>query len=124
MNDIVKKDQPWLWTKGQSGNPAGKPKGLKEFKTVFKEALEKIAASENIDAGDKILVDVVVEGIKRARKGDFRFYQDTLDRAMGPVNAKKDEANVHLTQINLLDPERAEHIRRIANIHDDQEGSR
>jgi hypothetical protein len=33
--------KPWLWTKGQSGNPGGRPKLPEEIKQLKKESLEK-----------------------------------------------------------------------------------
>lgn len=34
-------DKPWLWKKGQSGNPAGKKPGTKNRKTLLREELEQ-----------------------------------------------------------------------------------
>ncbi len=45
-----KQNKPHLFQPGQSGNPAGRPAGVKNLTTKVKEALEKIAESE----GEKV----------------------------------------------------------------------
>lgn len=39
-------DRPWLWKKGQSGNPGGRPKGSKSMKQWVKEMLESMPDEE------------------------------------------------------------------------------
>jgi len=76
--------------KGQSGNPNGRPKGQKNYKTLYKEALLKIAESKGKTA-DEIEQDLATAGIMHAIKGNFSFYKDVMDRIHG-----KAEDNVNL----------------------------
>lgn len=39
-------NRPWLYKKGQSGNPSGRPKGSKTLKTYLKEKFEKMTDEE------------------------------------------------------------------------------
>ena len=39
-------NRPWLYKKGQSGNPGGRPKGSKSMKTWVKEKLETMTDDE------------------------------------------------------------------------------
>lgn len=68
--------------KGQSGNPNGRPKGQRNYLTIYREALEKIA-----DANDKTPeeIETMLEemGIKHALKGNFAFWKDIRDRVHG-----------------------------------------
>lgn len=74
------------WKKGQSGNPKGHPKGQRNFSTIYKEALRKLAKSQKVSP--EALEDIIVQmGITKAMTGDFKFYQDLMDRINGkPVN--------------------------------------
>jgi hypothetical protein len=68
--------------KGQSGNPKGYPKGQRNYATIYREALMKIAASQNMsfEEMENILVQ---SGLSKAIKGDYKFYQDVMDRVHG-----------------------------------------
>ncbi len=39
-------NRPWLYKKGQSGNPSGRPIGSKTLKTYIKEKFEKMTDDE------------------------------------------------------------------------------
>ena len=67
---------------GQSGNPNGRPKGQRNYSTIYKEALRKIA--ETKDMTPEELENALIEsGLMNAFKGDFKFYQDVMDRLHG-----------------------------------------
>lgn len=42
-------DKPWLFKPGQSGNPAGRPKGSKSLKTYVKEMLQNMTDEEKLE---------------------------------------------------------------------------
>jgi hypothetical protein len=68
--------------KGERRNPDGRPKGQRNYATIYKEALRKIAETQGITPEE--IEDIMVQsGLKNAIKGDYRFYQDTLDRLHG-----------------------------------------
>jgi len=72
------------WKKGQSGNPNGRPKGARNFKTIFIEAAKAVAESLKLGKEpDKVLLEIVKRGIAQALKGNYSFYKDILDRLYG-----------------------------------------
>lgn len=67
---------------GESGNPNGRPLGQKNYATLYREALVKIAKLNNKDP-DELEMELISSGILNARKGDYRYYKDILDRLHG-----------------------------------------
>lgn len=85
------------WKKGdKSPNPSGKPKGQRDYATIYREAMVMLAKN-NATTPEKLEAQIIANGILSARKGDFRFYKDTLDRLHGTATTKSDiniEGNV------------------------------
>jgi hypothetical protein len=70
--------------KGVSGNPKGRPKGARNFKTIFLEASKAVAEALKLGKEpDAIQIEIVKRGILRALKGNYSFYKDILDRLYG-----------------------------------------
>ena len=78
-----------VFIKGQSGNPAGKPKGAKCFSTLFKEAVKKVAEEADLK-GLQPEVAMVKKAIDEALNGNFSFYRDIMDRNYGQPNQSMD----------------------------------
>ena len=58
-------NRPWLYVKGQSGNPGGRPKGSKSMKTWLRERLETMSDEERenfIEGINKIDLFKMAEG--------------------------------------------------------------
>lgn len=58
-------NRPWLYKKGQSGNPSGRPKGRKSMKQWIKEKLEKMTNEEReefLEGCDKSFIWEMAEG--------------------------------------------------------------
>lgn len=75
------------WKKGETGNPNGRPLGQKNYATLYREALLKLAKLNDKDP-DEIELEMIAKGLTNARNGDYRFYKDVLDRLHGD-NASK-----------------------------------
>lgn len=82
---------------GETGNPAGRPKG-----TSLTDKLREI-----IDRNDGEVADALVKAaVKAALKGDFRFWQEIMNRVDGKVAdrvAGPDGGPVTVTQRIVLD---------------------
>jgi len=70
-------------------NPNGRPLGSPNFKTQWEKAIKKIAANNEIDVDD-VEVQLFLTAYKKAQKGDYRYYQDIIDRVYGKPQAKVD----------------------------------
>jgi hypothetical protein len=75
---------------GQSGNPAGRPKG-----SSLKARLERILSEDD----GKVAEALAKAGVQAALKGDYRFWAEILNRIDGPVKAETpDEVIVRIIQ--------------------------
>jgi len=75
-------DKPWLFKKGQSGNPKGKPVGTKSFSTLMDTAVKEIAKVNKITEGEVWQV-LIKRGYSEAKDGNYLFFKDLLDRYYG-----------------------------------------
>ena len=88
------------FVEGHPGGP-GRPKGRRNYASIYYEALNDVGAENNISADDleNLLVKVA---IKKAREGDYQFYRDTMDRIHGKpiqptdITSKGDKINTYI----------------------------
>ena len=99
----------YLFKPGQSGNPAGRPKGSKNFTTLFEKAVKDVAKKLELgEDPDSVEVEIIKRGIKEALAGKYPFYKDIFDRVYG-----QPKSNVDITSgdekisINIVDFKRS-----------------
>ena len=85
----------------------GRPKGRKNFATIYREAIAKIAATEGI-TGDEFEVKLVEQAVRKGFNGDRSFYTDTMDR----VHGKAQQSIDHTTKGESINTEQREAIDR------------
>lgn len=78
-----------------SPNPEGRPLGQKNYATLYREALIKLAKLNNKQP-DELELELISKGIMSARGGDYRFYKDILDRLLG-----KAQENIKINSVNI-----------------------
>jgi hypothetical protein len=63
--------------KDKSGNPSGRPKGSRNYKTLFREAYMTIAKDLRLGKDpDGLLVEILKRRVKEALKGNYNFCKD------------------------------------------------
>lgn len=75
-------DKPWLFKKGQSGNPAGRPVGSISIIAEIKKQLEEIA-DEDPQKRTKLQLMVRKILLKAINDGDTNMIKDIIDRVHG-----------------------------------------
>jgi hypothetical protein len=89
--------------KGEYGNHTGRPKGAKNYKTLFREAYVAIAKDLKLGKDpDVLLVEILKRGIKEALRRNYPFYKNIMDRLYGKP---KSEANINLREEKLVELE-------------------
>lgn len=67
---------------GKSGNPNGRPKGQRDYVTIYREALIKIGNAKG-KTPEEIEEMMEETGLDKALKGDYNFFRDIRDRIHG-----------------------------------------
>jgi hypothetical protein len=87
------------WKPGESGNPAGKPKGTLNRSTIARKWLEVGEKFKNPITGKEEQLsqeDIITLGqIKEARKGNTNAYKALMDSAHGMPKQEIDQ-NLHI----------------------------
>lgn len=91
-NELIEQsnNKPWLFKKGQSGNPAGRPKGTKSLKTYAKEMIEKMTEEERqeyLDGLPKSFIWEMAEG-KAKSNDDIKLTGDLVVNIAESVQKK------------------------------------
>lgn len=93
-----------LWKPGQSGNPKGKPKGTKNFKTILAQVLgayKEDFAGEEIDGAKKVAITLFKKAVYE-KNGDIAAIRELLDRLEGRpiqnINQRHDITDDKLSQ--------------------------
>jgi len=75
------------WNKGESGNPAGRPKGTKNRSTIARQWLEVNQSLKNPLTGEQETMSqedlMTLALIKKARDGDVNAYKALMDSGYG-----------------------------------------
>lgn len=81
--------EPHKFKKGESGNPAGRPKGTRNRATIVKEWLEVQQYITNPITGEKERLEqqdiITLALIKEAREGNVRAWEALMDSAHGKI---------------------------------------
>ena len=93
------------WKKGETGNPNGRPKGQRNYATIYREALEKIAASQN-KTPEEIENMMTEAGIKHSIKGNQKFYAYIMDKVHGKTPER------HVVDMTIQEP--SEKVKNLA----------
>jgi len=90
--------------KGESGNPAGRPKGVPNSKTRLLRLLELVQVKTNPITGEKeeftVAEQLDMMVLQKAFKGDLRAYQEILERLKGKAKQNNEKKITRRMQIN------------------------
>ena len=93
VNTVKKvRGKPFLAGQDTRRNKTGRPRGVLNYETKMKLALEKIAAERGVSAED-LEIQLFMLGFKMAENGDYPFFKDYMDRIHGKPTQTV-EANV------------------------------
>jgi len=78
-NTVEEQKPAHLWKPGQSGNPAGRPKGAKNLTTQVREALKKIAEGTNTTYQELLIKRILHKAIKEGNEKMIKLIWNYMD---------------------------------------------
>ena len=84
------------WKPGQSGNPAGKPKGTRNRATIYSYWLEQIN-KDGVTEADSIVVAM----IEKAKQGDVAAAKEAMDSGFGKIADKQELTGADGLPLNI-----------------------
>ena len=77
-----KQTKEWLFKKGQSGNPDGRPAGTLNFSTKWFAFMERIAKENGVSTSE-LDHKMMTVAFKQMQDGKFPYWKDVNDRLYG-----------------------------------------
>jgi hypothetical protein len=112
--------------KGVSGNPNGRPKGIRNRSTIVREWLEAIYSKTNPITGKtetlQIQDHIVISLIGKALKGDVPAFKELMDSSFGKIPDKLLAENKNTFQSDLTQEESRKIINRLKSEMDTNNG--
>jgi len=88
------------------GNPGGgKPKGVKNKATIYRDAFLAIADSKGLTP-EELEAKLEEVGVDKALDGNFQFYNELRERQYGKVVQRNENVNVNANLDKLPEDER------------------
>ena len=90
--------------KGETANPNGRPLGQRNYATIYRDALIKIAAAQG-KTPEEIETMMLEAGIKQSVKGNHKFHAYIMDKIHGKtpettnINMKVQEVNPRIKKL-------------------------
>ena len=88
------------WSKGESGNPNGRPKGSKNRSTIARRWLEVNQNLKNPITGENETMSqedlMTLALIKKAREGDVNAYKALMDSGYGAPVQQIEQTNIEI----------------------------
>ena len=88
------------WEKGESGNPAGRPKGSKNRSTIARRWLEVNQSLKNPITGENETMSqedlMTLALIKKVREGDVNAYKALMDSGYGAPVQQIEQTNIEI----------------------------
>jgi len=103
------------WTKGESGNPNGRPKGSKNRSTIARhwlqvnQNLKNPLTGENETMSQEDLMTLAL--IKKAREGDVNAYKALMDSGYGAPVQQIEQTNTDIDLSGLTTDELKELLK-------------
>jgi hypothetical protein len=112
--------------KGVSGNPNGRPKGLRNRSTIVREWLEATESMKNPITGQSEKLtqyDIITLAlIQKARKGDVQAFKELMDSSFGKIPDKLLAENKNTFQSDLTQEESRKIINKLKSELDTNNG--
>jgi len=86
------------WKPGESGNPAGRPKGSKNKTTLMKQAIE----GELVEELQKDVKDVLAKAVSLAKQGNEQMIKLIIDKFIPNARAEGEEGSKGIGGINII----------------------
>jgi len=109
---MANKDITPRWEKGESGNPAGRPKGSRNRSTIAKHWLEVNQSLKNPLTGVEETMSqedlMTLALIKKAREGDVSAYKALMDSGYGSPVQQIDqsiEQSINGIEVTIVRPD-------------------
>ena len=104
-NEIGKGKPPaeHQFKQGQSGNPNGRPKGKRNFRTIFDESVKMAkeeAKKKGQDLGD-VEVRLVKRAVIEALKGNYKHFSYLMDRLHGKAKQSIEHSSEDVEPIQM-----------------------
>lgn len=110
---------------GQSGNPAGRPQGVRNRSTVLKELLEQVLDFTNPLTLRKETADletqVMTALVARARRGDVVAIREILDTVYGKLTDKNElsgAVDLNMLSLDEVKKRAAERRKQVESLDD------
>lgn len=104
-NQEIRRNPDGTFQKGVSGNPKGKPKGVKHFTTKVRNAIEKMTEENGVDMEDQMaqkVVDMFMKGDTRIIKMFWEYTDGKPVATNININQDDEEAKKALDVLKSL----------------------
>ena len=99
--------KPFIFSKGQCGNPKGRPKGKYSLTALMRQAMEAVTDEETGRTNGHELIERITNEAKF--HGDYRFAQMLVDRMDGKL-AQTTNINLEGTMLTTADEEQLRQV--------------